>query len=218
MIAVKICGVVEPAAFDAAIAHGADWVGFVFFARSPRAVSPAQAAALSARHPGGAGRIGLFVHPTDDEIASCLDQVALDGLQIYDGVSRPGSGPGSGPGSRAEAIRARFGLPVWLACGVASATDLPLASSCDRLVIESRAPSATGRPGGNGIAFDWRLLQGWNAPVPWLLAGGLDPGNVAAAIRQSGAAAVDVSSGVECSPGVKDPARIAAFIEAARAA
>jgi phosphoribosylanthranilate isomerase len=207
-IGVKICGLSDAAGFDAAIAHGADWVGFVFFARSPRAVSPAQAAALSARHPGGAGRIGLFVRPGDEEIAGCLDQVRLDGLQIYDTTER------------AQAIAARFGLPVWLACAVSSQADLPTEAvwdaPIDRLVIESRPPMRSDRPGGNGIAIDWMMLRGWNAPGPWILAGGLDPDNVGEAIRQSGAVAVDVSSGVETSPGVKDPVRIAAFIQAAR--
>jgi phosphoribosylanthranilate isomerase len=208
LIGVKICGLSDAPGFDAAIAHGADWVGFVFFARSPRAVSPAQAAALSARHPGGAGRIGLFVRPTDEEIAGCLDQVRLDGLQIYDSEGR------------ARDIGQRFGLPVWLACAISSRVDLPGGScpdgSIDRLVIESRPPMRSDRPGGNGIALDWTMLRGWRAPRPWLLAGGLDPANIGEAIRQSGAAAVDVSSGVETSPGVKDPERIAAFIQAAR--
>ncbi len=206
-IEVKICGLSEPAGFDAAIAHDADWVGFVFFDRSPRAVTPSQAARLSARHPGGAGRIGLFVRPGDQDIAACLDQVRLDGLQIYDTPER------------AEAIGARFGLPVWLARGVAAGADLPLSlpqERVTRLVIESRPPEQADRPGGNGVRLDWTMLQGWRAPRPWLLAGGLDPANVAEAIRQSGATAVDVSSGVEVSPGRKDPGRIADFICAAR--
>ena len=210
MIEVKICGLSDPAGFDAALAHGADWVGFVFFARSPRAVSPPGAAALSARHPGGAGRIGLFVRPSDDEIARCLDQVRLDGLQIYDTAAR------------AQAIGMRFGLPVWLACPVATRADLPVGPSgnapADRLLIESRPPPRADRPGGNGATLDWAMLRGWEAPAPWMLAGGLDPANVGKAIRRSGATAVDVSSGVESGPGIKDPALIAAFIRAARAA
>ncbi|WP_428395699.1 phosphoribosylanthranilate isomerase [Lichenicoccus sp.] len=203
----KICGLAEPAGFDAAIASGADWLGFVFFAASPRAIRPARAAALSARHPGGAGRIGLFVRAGDTEIARCLEQVRLDGLQIYDTAER------------AAEIGARFGLPVWHACAVATASDLPvLAPGLQRLVLESRQPASSDRPGGNGHAFDWSLPRGWQAPCPWLLAGGLDPENVAAAIQASGAIAVDVSSGVERQRGVKDPARIAAFIANARAA
>ncbi len=203
-IAVKICGLSEPAGFDAAVAHGANWVGFVFFARSPRAVTPAQAAGLAARHPGAAGRIGLFVRPGDAEVGACLDRVPLDGLQLYDTPAR------------ARAIRARFGLPVWLACPVGAAADLPRETQADRLLIESRPPAGAERPGGNGQAIDWTLPSGWHAPVPWLLAGGLDADNVGEAIRLSGATAVDVSSGVESSPGVKDPQRIAAFVRAAR--
>jgi len=203
-IGVKICGLSDAAGFDAAVAHGADWVGFVFFAGSPRAVSPAQAAALSARHPGGAGRIGLFVRADDATIGRCLDQVDLDGLQLYDSAER------------ARAIRTRFGLPVWLACAVATRDDLPREAQADRLLIESRPPPDAGRPGGNGVALDWAMLRDWDAPAPWLLAGGLDADNVGEAIGRSGATAVDVSSGVECRPGVKDPARIAAFIRATR--
>ena len=204
-IEVKICGLSDAAGFDAAVAHGADWVGFVFFAGSPRAVTPAQASALAARHPGTAGRIGLFVRARDAEIEACLDRLPLDGLQLYDTPAR------------AAAIRTQFGLPVWLACPVATAADLPREAQVDRLLIEGRPPAQAQRPGGNGQAIDWRLPRGWHAPVPWLLGGGLDPGNVAEAIRCSGAAAVDVSSGVEASLGVKDPRRIAAFIRAARA-
>jgi phosphoribosylanthranilate isomerase len=203
-VGVKICGLAEPAGFDAAIANGADWVGFVFFARSPRVVSPARAAALSARHPGGAGRVGLFVRPTDDEIAACLDRVRLDALQIYDS-----------PG-RAQEIGARFGLPIWLACAVSARADLPETTKADRLLIESRPPADADRPGGNGVTLDWTMLRGWTGPCPWMLAGGLDPDNVAIAIRQSRAAAVDVSSGVEARPGVKDAALVKAFIAAAR--
>ena len=208
MIEVKICGLSDPPGFDAAIAHGADWVGFVFFARSPRAVTAAQAAALSARHPGGAGRIGLFVRADDEAIGRCLDRLRLDGLQLYDTAER------------AQAIGVRFGLPVWLACPVSTRTDLPqeipAGSRIERLLVESRPPSQADRPGGNGVQLDWTMLRDWDAPTPWLLAGGLDPDNVGEAIRSSGATAVDVSSGVESAPGRKDPARIAAFIRAVR--
>ncbi len=207
MIGVKICGLSDPPGFDAAIAHGADWVGFVF-ARSPRAVTPPQAAALSARHPGGAGRIGLFVGADDEAIGRCLDQLRLDGLQLYDTAER------------ARAIGTRFGLPVWLACPVSTRADLPRempeGSPIERLLVESRPPSRSDRPGGNGVRLDWAMLRGWEAPTPWMLAGGLDPANVGEAIRRSGATAVDVSSGVEFAPGRKDPVRIAAFIQAAR--
>ena len=205
-VKVKICGVNSEAAFDAAAEAGADWIGFVFFRRSPRAVTPDQAARLSSRMSGGPLRVGLFVEPTDDEIHTATQSLSLDALQIY------------APASRTSQIRERTGLPVWRAVPVSMATDLPdFRSGLDGLVIEPRpAPDAT-RPGGNATVLDWTMLRGWNAPLPWLLAGGLTPMNVAEAIVRSGARAVDVSSGVESGPGRKDPALIAAFIAAARA-
>ncbi len=204
---VKICGVNAPAAFDAAYDAGADWLGFVFFPRSPRYVGPDAAAALSGRRPGGPGRVGLFVEPEDDVVAAALAALPLDALQVY-----------AAP-ARAAALHARFGVPVWLAVGVAAAADLPPAiAGIDRLVIEAKPPSGATRPGGNATRFDWSVLAGWAAPLPWILAGGLDAGNVAHAIRIAGAPAVDVSSGVESAPGVKDPALIRRFLAAARSA
>jgi phosphoribosylanthranilate isomerase len=192
--------------FDSVVAAGVDWLGFVFFPASPRAVTPEQAAALSARHPGGPRRVGLFVDPTDAEIAATLAAVPLDVLQIH------------AQAARAAAIRERFGLPVWRAIGVATHADLPIAPEpVDALLIDAKPPAGATRPGGNAAVFDWSLLAGWRAPLPWLLAGGLTPDNVAAAIRATGAAAVDVSSGVESAPGVKNPALIAGFARAARA-
>ena len=205
MIRIKICGVNDAAAFDATVAAGADWLGFVFFAASPRAVSPAQAAALSARQTGGPLRVGLFVEPTDAEIVAVLGAVRLDVLQLY--VAAP----------RAADIRSKFGLPVWRAVGVTQAADLPAeAGGVDGFVVEPKPPSGATQPGGNATALEWSLLAGWRAPAPWLLAGGLTPGNVAEAIRASNARAVDVSSGVESRRGVKDPALITAFVAAAR--
>jgi phosphoribosylanthranilate isomerase len=207
MTRVKICGLRSPDAFDAVVEAGADWLAFNFFARSPRCVTPAAAAALSARHPGGPLRVGLFVAPQPDDIARVLDAVTLDILQLY------------APEPEIAAHRARFGLPVWRAVGVAARADLPAeAGAADALLIEAKAPPDATRPGGNATRFDWSLTQGWHAPAPWLLAGGLTPENVAEAVRASGAPAVDVASGVESAPGVKDPARIRAFIQAARAA
>ncbi len=203
MTGVKICGVNSPAAFDAALA--ADWIGFVFFPRSPRFVRAAEAAALSARHVGGPKRVGLFVEPSDSEIEAVLAEVQLDILQVY---ARPG---------RVAALAARFGLPVWQAIPVQSASDLPVsAGAAAALLIEPRAPADATRPGGNGLTMDWTTLAVWHPPCPWLLAGGLRPDNVARAIAESGATAVDVSSGVEDAPGRKSPALIAAFIGAAR--
>jgi phosphoribosylanthranilate isomerase len=205
VIRVKICGLNDPAAVETAAAAGADWLGFVFFPPSPRNVSPAQAAALSARVPAGPGRVGLFVDPSDEDVARVLDALRLDALQLYVGAER------------ARELRERFGVPVWRAVGVGSASDLPVAADgVDALLVEAKPPEGATRPGGNATRFDWELLSGWIAPAPWVLAGGLDPSNVAEAIRVSGAQTVDVSSGVERAKGVKDLALIRAFIAAAR--
>jgi phosphoribosylanthranilate isomerase len=205
-VKVKICGINAPAAFDTAIAAGADYVGFVFFPPSPRYVTPARAAALSARQPGGPLRVGLFVNPQANDIARTLDVLRLDVLQLYGPVDLPD-------------LRARFGLPLWRAVGIDTAADLPHdAAGADALLLEAKPAPAATRPGGNATAFDWSLLHGWQAPAPWVLAGGLTPDNVAEAIRATGATTVDVSSGVETARGVKDPALIRAFIEAARQA
>jgi phosphoribosylanthranilate isomerase len=202
-IRVKICGINAPDAFDAAIEAGADWVGFNFFPRSPRHVRPQEAAALSARSPGGPLRVGLFVEPTPGMIAATLDVVRLDILQLY--------------GVADLSAMTRFGLLIWRAVGVATADDLPtVAGSADALVVEAKPPPDASRPGGNAMRFDWSLLGGWTAPLPWILAGGLTATNVAEAIRISHAAAVDVSSGVEAKPGIKDPVLIRAFVAAAR--
>jgi phosphoribosylanthranilate isomerase len=202
---VKICGINDAASFDTVIDAGADWVGFVFFPPSPRYITPEAAAALSARAPGGPPRVGLFVNPTAEQIAATLDVVRLDILQLY--------------GADTGAMRAHFGLPIWRAVGVDSPADLTTDShGADRLLIEAKPPPDATRPGGNAVSFDWTLLHGWKSPVPWVLAGGLTPANVAAAIRETGARAVDVSSGVEKAKGVKDPALIRAFIANARAA
>ncbi|GBQ48846.1 phosphoribosylanthranilate isomerase [Komagataeibacter sucrofermentans] len=204
-VKVKICGIRDEVGLDAACAAGADWVGFVFFSRSPRHVTALQAAPLVRRlPPGGPRAIGLFVRPTDDEIRHVLDTIALDGVQIYDTPAR------------AAAIRARFGVPAWLAAGIATRADLPQSCTVDGLVIESRPPAGAQRPGGNAQVFDWSLTEGWQAPAPWMLAGGLRPDNVCEAVARSGARAVDVSSGVETAPGIKSPALIREFVRAAR--
>jgi phosphoribosylanthranilate isomerase len=206
LVQVKICGINDPAGFDTAIEAGADWIGFNFFPPSPRAISPEQAAALSARSPGGPARVGLFVDPTEQQIAATLDVVRLDILQLYGAPD-------------ILALRSRFGLPIWRPVGIATAADLPSeAAGADRLLVEAKAPPEATRPGGNAISFDWSLLYGWAAPAPWILAGGLTVDNVSEAVRITGASAVDVSSGVERSRGVKDPALIRAFIANARAA
>jgi len=205
MVRVKICGINDAAAFDTAVECGADWIGFNFFPPSPRYVTPAQAAALSARAGGGPPRVGLFVRPTLDVIAATLAVIRLDVLQLYD--------------ADLAAIRRQFDLESWRAVGVASEADLPHADGgADRLLVEAKAPPDATRPGGNAVSFDWTLLRGWRPPAPWILAGGLNVDNVAEAISITGAEAVDVSSGVEQRLGVKDPALIRRFIANARAA
>jgi phosphoribosylanthranilate isomerase len=200
---VKICGINSAEAFDAAVDAGADWVGFVFFAGSPRCVTAPQAAALSARRAGGPLRVGLFVAASDDEIAAVLAGVKLDILQMYDADER------------VAAVAARFGLPVWRSVSVSGA--LPEnAGAASALLVEPPAPEGAGRPGGNAVSLDWSLLRGWKPAFPWLLAGGLTPGNVAHAIAESGAGSVDVSSGVEAAPGVKSVDLIRAFIAATK--
>jgi phosphoribosylanthranilate isomerase len=203
---VKICGINDAAAFDAAVESVADWIGFNFFPPSPRYVAPSHARQLSERHLGGPLRVGLFVNPTAAMIEAVLAEVDLDILQLYGAA-----------GSVAD-FRARFGRPVWRPVGVAGAADLPAAlDGADALLLEAKPPPDATRPGGNAVRFDWSLTNGWPAPGPWLLAGGLDPDNVAGAIRLSGAEAVDVSSGVERDKGVKDPTLIRAFVRNARA-
>ena len=204
---VKICGVNTPGALAAAAEAGADWVGFVFFPASPRYISPEQAAALSASCPGGPGRVGLFVDPSDEAVQAALDRLTLAALQIY------------APAERAEALRTRFGVPVWHAVGVASPADLPTrAAKVDALMLDAKPPPGATRPGGNAASFDWSMLQSWAPPLPWILAGGLTPENVASAICLSGASTVDVSSGVEAAPGIKSADLIRAFIAAAKGA
>lgn len=202
---VKICGINSRAAMDAVADAGADYLGFNFFPPSPRAVTPDEAAALSGYRPGGPARVGLFVDPTDDDVAVALKALKLDVLQVHDTPRR------------AAELRTRFGVPVWAVAGVASAADLPTAMpGVDGLLMDAKAPPGAVLPGGNARVFDWSILQGWTAPAPWLLAGGLTPDNVAEAIRISGATAVDVASGVERGRGVKDAALIQAFVANAR--
>ncbi|MBK8210285.1 MAG: phosphoribosylanthranilate isomerase [Rhodospirillales bacterium] len=204
---VKICGICDAAALAAAVVGGARLVGFVFFPASPRA----PAAALAVTVPAGMSRVGLIVDAADDDIARLVATVPLDVLQLAR-QRKP---------RRVAEVRNRFGLPVIKAVAVANAGDLAQADTyvgvADRLLFDARPPEGATRPGGNSRPFNWRLLSGriWN--IPWLLAGGLHARNVADAVRLSGAAAVDVSSGVEDTPGHKSAALIHAFLaEAAR--
>lgn len=209
--AIKICGITTPDALDAAIKARADYAGFVFFPPSPRNLSPRDAAALAERAQGRIKRVGLFVDAEDGLIGEAVTAARLEVLQLH----------GSESPERAARLRAQFGLPVWKAIPVASAEDILRASAyrdaADFILFDAKTPKGT-LPGGMGLSFDWSLLAGNRGPLPWGLAGGLAPDNVAEAIRATGAGLVDTSSGVESAPGVKDIVRIAAFCTAARSA
>lgn len=207
-VRVKVCGLTRPADMAALVAAGAAYAGLVFYPPSPRALSPDRARAIALAAPPGLARVGLFVDPDDALIEAVLAEVPLDLLQLH-GRESP---------ERLAALRARHGLPVIKAVGVAGPEDLPTldlyARAADMLLVDAKPPRGAALPGGNGLAFDWRLIAGRRWAVPWLLAGGLTPGNVAEAVRLTGAGQVDVSSGVERAPGDKDPDLIAAFAAA----
>ena len=209
----KICGLKTPEAVAAALAGGARWLGFVFHRRSPRHVEPDLAAALVARLPAGVESVAVSVDAGDDELARILAMRPAM-LQLH-GAETP---------ARVAAVKARTGLPVVKAIAVSDAESLDAAkayeSVADALLLDAKAPksAAEALPGGNGVAFDWRLLEGLSISRPWFLSGGLTSDNVAEAVARTRARRVDVSSGVEEQPGVKSPARIMAFLEAAKGA
>ncbi len=210
---VKICGLSEPETLLAAIAGGAAMVGFNFFPTSARYVTPDQAASLASRVPEQVLRVGLTVDPSDGELADILRQVPLDVIQLQGGESP----------ARVAEIRERFGKQVMKAVKIATRADVAEAAAfepvADRLLFDAKPPKSMTKalPGGNAIAFDWRLLAGKRWSRPWMLAGGLKADNLADAVKESGATAVDVASGVESAPGKKDTALIRAFLEKARA-
>jgi phosphoribosylanthranilate isomerase len=210
--AIKFCGIVDPAGIDAAITLRADYVGLVFFPSSPRHLTHARAAVLAARAGARIARVGLFVDADDWKIGEAVAAGALAALQLH----------GNEPPERAAAVRARFGLPVWKALPVTEPGDLARAEAyvgaADLVLFDARAPAGGAMPGGLGLAFDWTLLAGYRAPLPWGLAGGLSPDNVAEAVRIAHPPLVDVSSGIESAPGVKDRNRMTAFANAARSA
>jgi phosphoribosylanthranilate isomerase len=209
-VRVKICGLNAPDAVDAAVAAGADWLGFIIFPRSPRAVSPEQAGALAARK-GAAKSVAVLVDPDDAVLGEVLRHMRPDIIQLH-GQESP---------ERCLDARAYAGEAVWKAFGIASRADADAAAAyqgfAEGFVCAPRPPTGPDRPGGWGRGYDWSVMSGYEA-APWLLSGGLDPENVAEAVRVSGAEAVDVASGVESAPGVKDLAAIARFLAAAKAA
>ena len=211
---VKICGLRTQGALDAALDAGADYVGFVFYARSPRNILPDEARALAGKARGQAKVVALFVDPDDELLAKVIEAVAPDIVQLH----------GSETPARVAEIAQRFGRPVMKAVTVAGAADVQTAlayeGKADRILFDARAPmdDADALPGGNGVAFDWQALSSLEGRIDYMLAGGLTPANVAEAIRSTGARAVDVSSGVESQPGQKDPELIRRFIQAAKTA
>ena len=208
---VKICGLSTPDTLDVALEAGADMVGFMFFPPSPRNVSLQVARELSARVKGRAGKVAVTVDADDAALRSIVDVLQPGLLQLH-GQETP---------ARVGAVRQRFGLPVMKVLAIETKADLaaiPLyAKIADRLLFDARAPREATRPGGLGKPFDWHLLEGLDPSIPFMLSGGLDAANVAQALRVTRAGGVDVSSGVESAPGVKDAEKIRAFIRAARA-
>ncbi len=209
---VKICGLSTPETLDVAIEFGADMVGFVFFSPSPRNISFDAALALGKRVHGRVRKVALTVDADDSVLDAVVESLRPDMLQLH----------GKEPPASVAALKARFGLPVMKAIPVEAKSDLDMieayAPVADWLLFDARAPREATRPGGLGRPFDWRLLEGLDLALPFMLSGGLDAGNVADALRRTHAPAVDVSSGVERAPGEKDPDKIKAFIRAARQA
>ncbi len=208
---IKICGVTRPADVTACADAGARYIGLNFFPKSPRFVSANQAIALAAVTPVGVCKVALVVDAGDDVLDALTAKVPIDMLQLH----------GSEPPARVTAIKARYGLPVMKAVGVADAADLAMLDAygqvADQLLVDTKPPKGAVLPGGNGIAFDWQLIANRRWSVPWMLAGGLNASTVAEAIRVTGARQVDLSSAVESAPGVKDAGLIAAFCKAALA-
>ena len=209
---VKICGLRTPETLDVALDAGADQVGFVFFAPSPRNLAYGAARALGERVKGRADKVALTVDASDEMLAEIVEALRPDMLQLH-GTETP---------ERVVAVRTRFGLPVMKALPIedrASLSSIELyANAADKIIFDARAPREATRPGGLGKPFDWRLLQGVDPGVPFMLSGGLDIGNVADALSITRATGVDVSSGVERVPGEKDPEKIREFVWAARQA
>ncbi|MAQ86155.1 MAG: phosphoribosylanthranilate isomerase [Maritimibacter sp.] len=205
---IKFCGLSRPEDVAAAAKAGAAYVGLVFFPKSPRNVSIETAAALAAEVPVGICKVALTVNADNELLDRITDTVPLDMLQLH-GKETP---------ERVAEVKARYGLPVMKAVGIATADDLPTletyVSVADQILLDAKPSPDDDRPGGNGVAFDWTLIANRRWPVPWMLAGGLTPDNVAEAVRLTGARQVDLSSGIESAPGVKDPAKIAALAKA----
>jgi phosphoribosylanthranilate isomerase len=209
---VKICGLSTPATLDTALEAGADMVGFVFFPKSPRHLDWGKARALGQQARGRAKIVALSVDADEETLERIVDALSPDLMQLH-GKETP---------ARVKRIGELCACATMKAIGVAAPADLAQAEAyegvADYLLIDAKPPKDAALPGGNGRPFDWSLTRGFRAPVPWLLSGGLDPATVAAAIELSQARAVDVSSGVESAPGIKDEAKIRAFVAEAKRA
>ena len=205
-VTAKICGLSTPETLGAAIAGGASHVGFVFYGKSPRNVTLELAAQLAAQVPSQVARVGLFVNPDPEFVAHVVSQVSLEVLQLH--------------GEETPELAAQLGArhAVWKAIPVRTRADLAVGKSyrgaVERLLYDAKPPKGAELPGGNGLRFDWNLLDGFAHPLPWALSGGLDADNVAEAVRITGAGLVDISSGVESAPGIKSVDKITGFLQA----
>lgn len=203
---VKICGLVDEACVAAAVDAGARYIGFVFFAKSPRYVSVERARSLAALIPPEICKVALTVNATDAELSEIVEHAPIDMLQLH-GAESP---------ERVADIKARFGLPVMKAIGIGQAEDLDaigeFAPVVDQILVDAKPPKGADVPGGNGVPFDWDLLAARRWPVPWMLSGGLTKDNVSEAVQRTSAQQIDLSSGVEIARGVKDPDLIRAFM------
>jgi phosphoribosylanthranilate isomerase len=204
-VSAKICGLSTAATVDAAVRGGASHVGFVFFPKSPRDIEPGQAGQFAT--PGHVERIGVFVDPDDALLAHAVARARLTGVQLH-GEETP---------ERVAAVKAQLGIAVWKAIPVRTRADLDAVAryrgAADRILYDAKTPKDS-LPGGMGLRFDWALLDGFSHPLPWALSGGLDAGNIADAVGITAARLVDISSGVESAPGIKDVDKITAFLQA----
>ena len=210
-VSVKICGLATVDDVYACAQAGANYMGLVFFEKSPRNISIPAARELALAAPLGLAKVALVVNASDAELDAITQTVPLDMIQLH-GKETP---------ERVAQVKARYGLPVMKAVGIADADDLPKLESyfgvADQILVDAKPPQGGELPGGNGLSFDWRLIAGRRWPCPWMLAGGLNPDTVAEAIKMTGATQVDVSSGVEDAPGIKSPDLIQKFIQNSRA-
>ena len=207
---VKICGLTSPESIKGAAQAGATYGGLVFYEKSPRHLSLAKAREVALAAPPGFAKVALVVNPQDAFLEEMLSQVPIDILQLH-GAEQP---------QRVKQIKQSTGLPIMKALGIATAQDLHeidrYAEICDQLLIDAKPAPGAKLPGGNGLAFDWQLLENHTWKIPWMLAGGLTPDNVAQAVRVTQARQIDVSSGVESAPGLKDMDKMRNFVTQAR--